>query len=153
MGTTSAAGLITPLTFTGQSTYSAQFQQVIDKAVQIQEIPLDGMADQANTDQSRQSALQSLDQALTTLQSAVTGLQTAVGSQALSSTVSDPSVASVSLASDAVTGVYQLEVDSLMSFSSTSPTFKNASAELGSYLVASSNRPRAARYPLLPLCM
>jgi flagellar hook-associated protein 2 len=124
MGSTSnvGAGLITPLTFTGQSTYSAQFQQVIDKAVQIQEIPLDGMADQANTDQSRQSALQSLDQVLATLQSAVTGLQTSLGSQALSAAVSDPSVASVSLGSNAVTGVYQLEVDSLGSATQTVST-------------------------------
>lgn len=123
MGTTSStSGLVTPLTFTGQSTYSAQFQQVIDKAVQIQEIPLDAMADEANTDQSRQSALQSLDQALTTLQSAVTGLQSSVGSQALSGSVSDSSVASVSLASNAVPGVYQLEVDSLGSATQTVST-------------------------------
>ncbi len=126
MGTTSttpsASGLITPLTFTGQSTYSAQFQQVIDKAVQIQEIPLDGMADQANTDQNQQAALQSLDQALTTLQSAVTGLQSSVGSQALSGTVSDSSVASVSLGSNATPGVYQLEVDSLGSATQTVST-------------------------------
>jgi flagellar hook-associated protein 2 len=125
MGTTStnpAASLITPLTFTGQSTYSAQFQQVIDKAVQIQEIPLDGMADQAASDQSRQSALESLDQALTALQSAVTGLQTAVGSQALSATVSDPSVASVSLGSNATTGQYQLIVNSLGSATQTVST-------------------------------
>ena len=114
--------MITPLTFTGQSTYSAQFQQVIDKAVQIQEIPLDGMADQASSDQNRQTALESLDQALTTLQSAVTGLQLAVGSQALSGTVSDTSVASVSLASNATTGVYQLEVDSLGSATQTVST-------------------------------
>ena len=120
--TPSASGLITPLTFTGQSTYSAQFQQVIDKAVQIQEIPLDGMADQASSDQNRQTALESLDQALTTLQSAVTGLQLAVGSQALSGTVSDTSVASVSLASNATTGVYQLEVDSLGSATQTVST-------------------------------
>ncbi|HTU46133.1 MAG TPA: flagellar filament capping protein FliD [Bryobacteraceae bacterium] len=120
--TPSASGLITPLTFTGQSTYSAQFQQVIDKAVQIQEIPLDGMADQASSDQSRQTALESLDQALTTLQSAVAGLQTAVGSQALSATVSNTSVASVSLASNATTGVYQLEVDSLGSATQTVST-------------------------------
>ena len=126
MGTTSttpaASGLITPLTFTGQSTYSAQFQQVIDKAVQIQEIPLDGMADQATSDQNRQSALQSLDQALSSLQSAVTGLQSAIGSQALSAGVSDSSVASVSLASNATTGVYQLEVDSLGSATQTVST-------------------------------
>jgi flagellar hook-associated protein 2 len=120
--TSSASGLITPLTFTGQSTYSAQFQQVIDKAVQIQEIPLDGMADQANLDQSRQSALQSLDQALASLQSAVTGLQTAVGSQALNASVSDTSVASVSLGAGATTGVYQLEVDSLGSATQTVST-------------------------------
>lgn len=119
---TPASGLITPLTFTGQSTYSAQFQQVIDKAVQIQEIPLDGMADQANSDQNRQSALQSLDQALATLQTAVTGLESAVGSQALSANVSDSSVASVSLGPDATTGVYQLEVDSLGSATQTVST-------------------------------
>jgi flagellar hook-associated protein 2 len=117
--TSAASGLITPLTFTGQSTYSAQFQQVIDKAVQIQEIPLDGMADQASSDQNRQTALQSLDQALSSLQSAVTGLQNAVGSQALSANVSDSSVASVSLDSSANPGVYQLEVDSLGSATQT----------------------------------
>jgi flagellar hook-associated protein 2 len=125
MGTTSttaASGLITPLTFTGQSTYSAQFQQVIDKAVQIQEIPLDGMADQQSTDQARQSALESLDQTLANLQSAVTNLQSAIGSQALSANVSDSSVASVSLGNNATTGVYQLEVDSLGSATQTVST-------------------------------
>jgi flagellar hook-associated protein 2 len=120
--TPGAAGLITPLTFTGQSTYSSQFQQVIDKAVEIQEIPLDAMADQQNSDESRQSTLESLDQALQTLQSAVTGLQSAVGSQALSANVSDSSVASVSLGDDATTGVYQLEVDSLGSATQTVST-------------------------------
>lgn len=120
--TGSASGLITPLTFTGQSTYSAQFQQVIDKAVQIQEIPLDGMADRANVDQSRQSALQSLDQALATLQSATTALQSSIGSQALSASVSDNSVASASLGSGAMTGVYQLEIDSLGSATQTVST-------------------------------
>ncbi len=124
MGTTSngVSGLITPLTFTGQSTYAAQFQQVIDKAVEIQEIPLDGMADQANSDQGRLSALQSLDQALTTLQNDVTTLQNSLGSQALAATVSDSSVASVSLGSGAASGVYQLEVDSLGSATQTVST-------------------------------
>lgn len=125
MSTTStspASGLITPVTFTGQSTYSAQFQQVIDKAVEIQEIPLDGMADQANSDQNRLTALQSLDQALTTLQNDVANLGNAVGSQALAATVSDPSVATVSLGAGAASGVYQLEVDSLGSATQTVST-------------------------------
>lgn len=124
MGTTSSgvSGLITPLTFTGQSTYSAQFQQIIDKAVEIQEIPLDGMADQADSDQSRLSALQGIDTALTTLQTDVTNLVSAVGSQALTPTVSDSSVASVTLGSGATSGVYQLEIDSLGSATQTVST-------------------------------
>ena len=112
-GSTNISSLVTPLTFTGQSKYAASFQQILNKAVQTDSVQLAFLQDQQNNDQNRQSTLQAIDQTFAGLQSAVTELTNAIGPSALVSSVSNPSLASVSIGSGAIAGSYQLEVDDL----------------------------------------
>lgn len=123
----SVSNQISILSFNGQSKYASDFQSVLSKSVALDTVQLAGLDDQANTEQSRLTAFQSLDQAFSILQSAITNLSTALGPSALSAAVGNPSLASVSLGSGATSGSYQLEVDSLgsptqmLSSSSNSP--------------------------------
>jgi flagellar hook-associated protein 2 len=114
--------LVQPLTFTGQSTYSADFQQIIDKAVQTQSIPLAQMTDTRNSDQTALTTLQYLVTDVQQLQSAITALATSVTSSALTPTISNTSAVSVALGNNAIAGNYQLEVDSLGSATQTIST-------------------------------
>lgn len=108
-----AASQISVLAFNGQSKYSSDFQNILSKAVTLDSIQLSGLDDQANTDQNRLTALQGIDQSFATLQSAIDDLSTALGPSALSASVGNPSLASVTLGNGAASGSYQLEVDSL----------------------------------------
>ncbi len=128
------ANQITAMTFSGQSKYSADFQNILTKAAQSDSIQLSGLDDQANNDQNRLSALQTLDQAFAALQTAISALSTAVGPTALSASVGNPALASVSLGSGATSGSYQLEVDNLgaptqMISSSSNPTVTDPNSQ------------------------
>jgi flagellar hook-associated protein 2 len=114
--------LVQPLTFNGQSTYSADFQQIIDRAVQTQSIPLAQMTDQQNTDQTALTTLQYLVTDVQQLQSAISALATSVTSSALTPTISNSSAVSVALDSSATAASYQLEIDSLGSATQTIST-------------------------------
>ena len=105
--------LVQPLTFNGQSTYSATFQQIIDRAVETQSIPLAQMTDQQTADQTTLTTLQDIAEPVQQLQSAITALASSVTSSALTPTVSNTSAVSIALAGNATAGNYQLEVDSL----------------------------------------
>jgi flagellar hook-associated protein 2 len=109
----SVTNQISVLAFTGQSKYASDFQSILSKSVSLDTVQLAGLDDQANTEQGRLAAFQGLDQAFSTLQTAINNLSTALGPSSLSATVSNPSLASVSLGSGATAGSYQLEVDSL----------------------------------------
>lgn len=111
--------LITVATFSGQSKYAQDFQQVLTRAVQLQSLNLQNLQIQQQNMQAQQNALQSLDNAFTALQSAVDGLADATGLAALSASVDDSSVADVSLSAGASTGVYTLEVTDLGSRTQT----------------------------------
>jgi flagellar hook-associated protein 2 len=108
---------ITVMTFNGQSKYSSDFQQILSKAVNMDTIHLSQLDDTQNTNQSRLAALQGIDIALTSLQSSIKNLTTAIGPNALSASVGNPSLASVTLGAGAIPGTYQLEVDDLGSAS------------------------------------
>ena len=111
--------LITVATFSGQSKYSQDFQQVLTRAVQLQSLNLQNLQIQQQNTQAQQNALQSLDASFIGLQSAVTGLSNATGLASLSTSVGNPSVASLSLSAGASTGVYTLEVTDLGSRTQT----------------------------------
>lgn len=107
------SNLITIATFSGQSKYSADFQSVLSRAVQLRSLNLQMLQKQQQTQTDRQTALQSLDGQFTNLQSAINNLISVTGVAGLSGSVSTPSVASVSLGSGAVPASYTLEVQSL----------------------------------------
>ena len=107
------SNLITIATFGGQSKYAADFQTVLSRAVQLRSLNLQMMQQQQQTQTDRQTALQSLDTTLTNLQSAVTNLTSATGLAALAGSVSNSSVANISLSDGAVPATYTLEVQSL----------------------------------------
>lgn len=144
-GSASISSLITTLTFTGQSKYAASFQQILNKAVQTDSVQLASLQDEQNNDQNRLSTLQSIDQAFTNLQSAVTELTNAIGPSSFAATVSNSSLASVSVNSGATAGTYQLEVDDLgantQAISSagsppvTDPTSQNVGSGGNSYAI------------------
>lgn len=122
----SVSNQISVLSFNGQSKYASDFQSVLSKSVAMDTVQLAGLDDQANTEQSRLTAFQSLDQAFSSLQTAINNLSTALGPSALSATVANPSLASVSLGSGATSGSYQLEVDSLGSPTQTLSSSSNS---------------------------
>jgi flagellar hook-associated protein 2 len=132
------SSLVTPVTFNGQSKYSADFQNIINRAVQLKSLQLNQFQTQQTNDQNQLAAVQSLDQTFTSLQSAISGLTTAIGSGSYSGSVADTSIASVAVGSSATSGVYSLEVDSLGSTTQTvsasglqtvtDPTSQNISA-------------------------
>jgi flagellar hook-associated protein 2 len=96
--------------FSGQSSYSADFQQVLTRAVGIASLPLQAM-------QSDVSKLQAEQQALSGLQSQFTGIQNAI--QAVSAAVngsftsvsSQPQSVAASITSGALAGTYKIQVD------------------------------------------
>jgi flagellar hook-associated protein 2 len=104
---------VTPLTFSGSSTYSADFQTIIDKYVSTQSIQLNQLQSQQTTDQNQLSAVTTLNTDLNNLQDAVDSLATAIGADSFAGSVSNSSQASVTVGDDAAAGSYSLEIDSL----------------------------------------
>jgi flagellar hook-associated protein 2 len=115
----SISNLITIATFSGQSKYSADFQNVLTRAVELQSLNLDSMQQQQTTQQNRQAALQSLDQQFTNLQSAINNLSSATGLSSLTSSIANSSVGTVSLSTGAAPASYTLEVTSTGSHTQT----------------------------------
>jgi flagellar hook-associated protein 2 len=113
------SSLVTPVTFSGQSKFSSDFQNIINRAVQIKSLQLNQLQSQQTDDQNQLSAVQSLDQTFASLQSAISGLTSAIGSGSYSGSVADAGIASVAVGSSATSGVYSLEVDSLGSTTQT----------------------------------
>src|SRR5207248_1987263 len=68
----------TPATFTGTSSYSKDFQNVISRAVAIASLPVNLLTGQQNALTSQSNELSTLDTKFTALQSAVQGIQQAL---------------------------------------------------------------------------
>jgi flagellar hook-associated protein 2 len=117
--TSSLPSLITVATFSGQSKFAADFQNVLSRAVQLQSLNLQSLqVDQAN-ETARQNALQSLDSQFSSLQSAVDNLTTAASGSSLASSISNSSVGTVALSTGATPGTYSIEVQSVGSHTQT----------------------------------
>jgi flagellar hook-associated protein 2 len=110
-------------TFSGVSTYSNDFQQVLSRAVAIASLPMQQMENQVMTLTGQENALSSLQSTFTSLQNAIQSL-TSAGS-AMSATVSDPSIVSASATSSALPGTYSIQVTNL---GSATTTLSNAGA-------------------------
>jgi len=131
MGTTPSAttGITSAslATFNGTSQYAADLQQAITQAVTIASIPLDQVENNLSTLQSESGELTTLQSDFTAVQTAIQNLSSASGTGALAATVSDNTVASVSVDTTAAVepGTYSLNV-----ISAGSPTTTLSSASL-----------------------
>src|ERR1700684_1419136 len=117
MGTT--AGALTSssssaATFNGTSQYAGDLQQAITHAVTIASIPLTELQDNVSTLQSQASEITTLQNDFGSLQTAIQQLSSSTGNGSLAATVSDNSVATVTVdpSSDATPGTYDLNVTS-----------------------------------------
>jgi flagellar hook-associated protein 2 len=121
MGTASGITSASLSSFNGTSTYAADLQKAITQAVTIASIPLDQVENNLNVVGGESSELSTLQADFTTLQTAIQNLSTATGTGALAGTVSDTTVASVSVDSSAAlaAGTYTLNVISAGSSTST----------------------------------
>jgi flagellar hook-associated protein 2 len=107
----------TGTTFTGSSSFSSDFQDVIVRAVEIASLPMDQLETSQNHLNSESTELSTISSSFSSLQNAIQSLQDATGSSSLSSSVSDSNV-SVSLGTGAVAGSYSIDVTSLGAYSS-----------------------------------
>jgi len=112
MGTTASSLASSTATFNGTSQYAADLQQAITQAVTIASIPLDQVETNLSTVQSEASELTTLGNDFGAVQTAIQSLSSSTGSGALAGTVSDSTVASVSVDStaDVQPGTYTLKV-------------------------------------------
>lgn len=94
-GASSASSLSTPLYFTGVSTYSNDFQAIIQRAVQIANLPVQSLQNDESTVNSEEQALNALEPTVTALGNDVANLGTLASSQGLAASSSDPSAVSV----------------------------------------------------------
>jgi flagellar hook-associated protein 2 len=92
MATTSGAS---PLYFTGVSTYSSDFQQIIANAVAVAQQPVTALQNQVTDNTSKNASLQAMDPDVAALGADVTALGTLASTQGLAASSSDPSTVSV----------------------------------------------------------
>jgi flagellar hook-associated protein 2 len=105
--------------FNGTSRFSADFQNVISRAVAIASLPIQQLQDEVSVLQGQSSELGTLSTDFTNLQSTINQLETATSSGLLAGTSSDTTVAQPTIASGAQAGTYTLEVTDLGSYSNT----------------------------------
>jgi flagellar capping protein FliD len=105
--------------FTGTSAYSAELQNVISRAVAIATLPIDLLQDQQTTLSNQSTELTTLNTDFTAVQSSVTAIQSALGGTGMQTSVSDPSVASVSTGEGAVAGSYAISVSDIGAYATS----------------------------------
>jgi flagellar hook-associated protein 2 len=92
MGTTSSTGT---LFFTGVSTFSADFQQIVQRAVSIAQLPVTALQQQVSLNSSKNASLQTLNPAVAALGSDVAALGALAANKGLAASSSDASTVSV----------------------------------------------------------
>jgi flagellar hook-associated protein 2 len=115
MGTTSAA----PTYFSGTSSYSADFNNVVGRAVAIAKLPITLLTNDQTNLTNQSDELTKLDTKLTALQTAVQKIGTALGGSSYKAAVSTPKVVDVSIADGAQEGYYTVDVGSIGAYESS----------------------------------
>lgn len=109
----------TPLYFTGLSTYSSDFQSIIQRAVQIADLPVQSLQNQEFTVNAQEQALSALEPAVSALGTDVANLGTLASTQGLAASSSDPSIVSVQNTGSTSPGTYTVSnIQSLASAAS-----------------------------------
>src|ERR1035438_1231969 len=102
----------TPATFNGTSTFAADLQNEITRAVTIASLPLNQLNQNLSDLQSQSSELTTLQSDFTAVQTAIQSLSQASNGGGLAASVSDNSIATATLDSTAAItgGTYDLNV-------------------------------------------
>jgi flagellar hook-associated protein 2 len=93
--TPSAASIAAPLYFTGLSSFSSDFQSIIQRAVQIADIPVENLENEQATNTAEEQALTAMEPGVSAVAADVTALGTLASTQGLSASSSDSSTVSV----------------------------------------------------------
>ncbi len=99
--------------FSGSSTFAAQLQVSISRAVTEASAPLQQLQTQQTTLTGQQTELQNITNNFASLQAAVDSLEGSTGAGAFASSVSDNTVATASVSSGVMAGTYSLNVSSV----------------------------------------
>jgi flagellar hook-associated protein 2 len=91
----SASTIATPLYFTGLSSFSSDFQSIIQRAVQIASLPVQNLQNQEATNSAQLNALNAMDPGVTAVGADVVALGALANSQALAASSSNSNIVSV----------------------------------------------------------
>lgn len=108
---------ITPLTLTGVSQFSTDFQNILNRAVQIAQLPVQQLQNQDSNILQEKSLLGSLATATSSFLASLQSLGSVAASQALSATSSDPTVLTPVVTGTTTAGTYT--INSVTSIAST----------------------------------
>lgn len=108
----SSSAASTTLTFSGSSTYSADFQNVLNRAVQLASLPMQAMQTTVTDLTNQETTLAALSSDFSALQTALQAVGTAADG-APSAQVSDSSAISATAAAGALNGTYTIQVNSV----------------------------------------
>lgn len=118
----STSGSSASSTFMGASSYSTDFQSVINRATAIASLPIQLLTSQQTALTTQSTDLNNLDSQLTKLQTAVQGIGDALGGSNFQSTISQPSAVSASIGSGAVEGDYTINVTNIGAYAKSLTT-------------------------------
>jgi flagellar hook-associated protein 2 len=102
--------------FTGNSTYSSDFQSLITRAVSIASLPITQLTNQKTTLGNQSTEITTLSSKFSALQSAVQGIDQALSSSYVA-TSSDTSVVTASVSAGAVDSNYSIKVSDMGAYS------------------------------------
>ena len=105
--------------FSGSSRYANDFVGIIDRAVAIASLPLSQLNNQKNNLNLQSTALSELDAKFEGILTAVKTLESTIQSSSLKASVTDSSVAAVTVGSGALEGTYTLNVLNAGSYTNT----------------------------------
>jgi flagellar hook-associated protein 2 len=105
--------------FAGVSSYSQQLQEVISREVSIASLPIELLSSQQTTLSSQATELTTLDSDFAAVQTAIQSMSDALGGSGMTTTVSDPSVASVTVGDGATPGAYSINVSSIGAYATS----------------------------------
>jgi flagellar hook-associated protein 2 len=102
--------------FTGSSTYSTDFQNLITRAVSIASLPITQLTNEKTTLSNQSTEVSTLGSKFSALQSAVQGIDQALSSSYVA-TSSDTSVVTASISAGAVESNYSIQVSDMGAYS------------------------------------
>lgn len=106
MSTSSTTGSF----FNGESSFSAQLNNVISQSVARATLPITQLQNEQSTLTNEQSEVQTLGSDFMSIQSAIDSLNSAVASASYSASVDTPAVTTASVSAGALPGTYSLDV-------------------------------------------